>query len=232
MKSLLIATMICVGAPAFAAAQDQLSTARDLYASASYDEALNLLAQVHDENGTGPVADRADQYRAFCLFALGRTTEATAVAERLISANPLLNVESDASPRIVAMFADARKRLLPALIRDQYRTARVAMDKKDYAGAEPRLLKVRRLLDEAASVGVADDTLADLGVLADGFLELARSAAPRAAETAAPAAVKAAPAAAIVQPSIFDRTPTDVTAPVVVRQSIPALPKELYPLVD
>ncbi|HYM24496.1 MAG TPA: hypothetical protein VEU08_14870, partial [Vicinamibacterales bacterium] len=180
MKSILIATMICVGAPAFAGAQDQLSAARDLYASASYEEALNLFSRMHDENTTGPVADKAEQYRAFCLFALGRTAEANAVAERLISANPLLSVESDASPRIVAMFADARKRLLPGLIRDQYRTARAAMDKKDYAAAEPQLTKVRKLLDEASSIGLTDETLTDLGVLVDGFFDLAKSAVARA----------------------------------------------------
>ena len=238
MKSILIATMICVGVPAFAGAQDQLSAARDLYASASYEDALNLFSRVHEENATGPVADKADEYRAFCLFALGRTAEANAVAERLISANPLLNVESDASPRIVAMFTDARKRLLPGLIRDQYRTARASMDKKDYAGAEPQLVKVRTLLDEAATVNVADETLADLGVLVDGFLDLARSAsaAARAKETAPVTTNVAAPAAsgaaAIVRPAIFDSTAPDVTAPVVVRQVIPPLPKELFPMVE
>ena len=190
MKAFIIAATISLGASALAVAQDQLSTARDLYASASYDEALTLLTQVHDAIGAGPVADRAEQYRAFCLFALGRTAEATAVAERLITANPLLSVENDASPRIVSMFSDARKRLLPPLIRDQYRSARASMDKKDYAGAEPQLVKVRRLLDEAATVGLSDETLADLGVLVDGFLDLARSAAPH-ANAAAPAAVAA-----------------------------------------
>ena len=119
MKVLFIAVFFAALA-AGVRADDQFSTARDLYTSAAYEEALALLTNLHN--------DKADQYRAFCLFALGRTSEATSVAEHLIAADPLLELESDASPRIAAMFTDARRRLLPALARDQYRSARAAME--------------------------------------------------------------------------------------------------------
>ena len=242
MKSFLIAAL-CVTAAIAASGQDQLSAARDLYTAASYDEALAMLTKLHDEHPPAPVAAKADQYRAFCLYALGRTAEATAVAEQLIVSNPMLDLEGDASPRIAAMFADVRKRMLPAAVRQQYRTARASMDKKDYEAAEPQLLKVRQLLDEATTIGITDETLTDLRVLVDGFLDLARTDMARAsnARAAAPspgaadhAPAPTTPAAPAVArgPQIFDSTATDVTPPVAIRQDAPALPKELIGVLE
>jgi hypothetical protein len=240
MKKTLIAAL-CLAMAGSAAAQDPFSLARDLYASASYEEALTALTRLHDENASGPLAVRVDQYRAFCLFALGRTNEARSVAESLISDNPLLALESDASPRIAALFTDVRKRLIPTLIRDQYRSARAAVDKNDFAAAEPRLVKVRQLLDEASTVGVSDETMADLGVLVDGFLDLARKQLARASEssavpvrtapgTPADASAKNAPAADAAgsdHPRVFDSASTGITVPVAIRQTMPALSREL-----
>ena len=243
MKSIIIAT-VCLAAATIAVAQDQLSAARDLYASASYEDALTLLTRLHDENAGAPLAAKADQYRAFCLFALGRTVEATAVAEQLIVANPDLALEGDASPRIAAMFTDARKRLLPTLVREQYRAARAAMDKKDYAAAEPQLTKARRLVDEAAAAGIADDTIADLGVLVDGFLDLARSGIARSAGAPAASARAPSPQAAAAPPAsesaatadrtpqIFDSTSQGVVGPVAIRQDMPPLPRDLARIVQ
>jgi hypothetical protein len=56
--------------PAFA--QDDLQRAKELYAAAAYEEALALLTAV-------PNAERipqVDEYRAFCLIALGQGEEA------------------------------------------------------------------------------------------------------------------------------------------------------------
>jgi hypothetical protein len=52
-----------------------LSEARDLYASAAYEDALGALSRLDKD---APVTEQVDQYR---LFALGRTAEAQAVAE-------------------------------------------------------------------------------------------------------------------------------------------------------
>ena len=75
---------------------------------------------------TAPDAAReADQYRAFCLVALGRTAEAEELAESLVRKDPMMTVDRlGASPRIEAIFATVRKRVLPQVIRDEYRTAR------------------------------------------------------------------------------------------------------------
>jgi hypothetical protein len=177
-----------------AAAQESLTTAKDLYASAAYEDALSTLTRLHDSPATAaPVASQIDQYRAFCLFALGRTAEAESVAESLIKKDPLLRLDDgDASPRIVAMFADVRKRLLPGLTRDQYRAARASLDRRDFESAESQLTRTRQLLEEAQQLGTSDETLADLRVLVEGFLVLTRSAA----ETRATDPLSRAPAAA------------------------------------
>src|SRR6185503_12303717 len=82
---------------------------------------------------------------------------------------------ADASPRLEALFVTVRKRVLPSLIRDSYKTARGLVDKKQYAEAEPRLAEARRMLTEAERLGAWDPGLADLGVLVDGFLSLSRA---------------------------------------------------------
>ena len=176
MNGLLIGFAVLAFATAVAA-EESLTAAKDLYASAAYEDALSTLTRLQASTATGaPMAAQIDQYRAFCLFALGRTAEAQSVAESLISKDPLQELdEGDASPRIVAMFADVRKRLLPGLTRDQYRAAKASLDRKDFASAESQLIRTRRMLEEAQKIGVSDETMGDLRVLVDGFLDLTRS---------------------------------------------------------
>jgi hypothetical protein len=198
MKPFLIG-ICCLSLGAAAAAQDSLATARDLYASAAYEEALSALTRLEKTSSVG--TELEDQYRAFSLFALGRTPEAETVAERLITKNPLLELDGDASPRIVTMFADVRKRLLPGLIRDKYRTARALVDRKDFAAAEPQLKTVKQMLDESARVGAADDMSVDLGLLVDGFLGLIQREAAADARMAE-AEVKSSAPAAVTSPAV------------------------------
>jgi TonB family protein len=224
--------VLMLTAAAGAAAQDPLSAAKDLYASAAYEDALSALARVKE--GAPDLAQQVDQYRAFSLFALGRTAEAEAVVETVIRRDPLLIPDSrDASPRITALFSQVRKRLLPELIRDGYRAARATMDKGDMAAAVPRLEQVRKMLAEAKSSGMSNDALADLGVLVDGFLDLAKSASDRAAEeaeAAKPAPEPTVAAAAVVpetvvrRPAIYSSLDADVVAPAVIKQQLPTIP--------
>jgi hypothetical protein len=177
MKKLLLAFAVLAVAPAVAA-QESLTAAKDLYASAAYEDALSTLTRLRDGSAATaePIITQIDQYRTFCLFALGRTAEAESVAESLIRKDPLLQLDNgDASPRIVAMFADVRRRLLPGLTRDEYRAARASLDRKDFAGAELQLTRTSRLLEESQKLGTLDETLSDLRVLVDGFLVLTRA---------------------------------------------------------
>src|SRR5262245_40514825 len=86
--SLVVASLV---APVrSAAAQQPLSEARELYVSASYEEALAALTRIRSGSVDAPAIEQIDQYRLLCLFALGRVTEAQAVADDLITKNPAL----------------------------------------------------------------------------------------------------------------------------------------------
>jgi hypothetical protein len=252
MKRFLIG-LACIGMAGTLAAQDPLSAARDLYASASYDEALVMLTGLRDASGPATMVEQVDQYRAFCLFALGRHAEAQKVAEGLISKNPLLQLDrADASPRIAAMFTEVRRTLLPALVREQYKLARTTLDSNDFANALSGFVRVKAMLEEADRLKTPDATLSDMHLLVDGFLDLTRNrqealrressgssgqasaaeAAPQPAPAVAAAADKPEPQARPADRNIYDISASDVSAPVVVVQNVPALPRSLVPFMQ
>lgn len=192
----LVLAFAVVAAPV--RAQDSLAAAKELYASAAYDEALVALDRLK-EVGTTATSVEVDQYRAFCLFALGRTGEAETVAESVVRADPLVELHAgETSPRIVALFVDLQKKLLPGLVREHYRSARASMEGSNLDLTKSELTVVQRLLVKAKSVGVWDEALADISVLVDGFLDLNRSTAERraAAKPAAPPPLEPGPAEA------------------------------------
>jgi Gram-negative bacterial TonB protein C-terminal len=249
MRTMILVGLIFVWASA-ARAQNTLEAAKDLYASAAYEEALTTLSRVGESvAGTPAVLRQVDEYRAFCLYALGRTAEAESVAEGLIRRDPLVRLDAaDASPRLEAMFAKVQKRILPGLIRDEYRNLRPMLDQKQFAAAEPRLAETRRMLSEAERVGAVDEGLADLAVIIDGFLALSRaqidmpSPRPRAASASAPDSASAsavleaasgpleaaAPTPNIPRgPRVYSVKDADVTPPVTIYQREPSIPVEL-----
>src|SRR5262245_15433279 len=219
---LVIIALVLAGAIAVQA-QDPLSAAKDLYASAAYEDALSTLSHIDAGSSAPDVARQADEYRAFCLYALGRTREAESLAETMVRKHPLARLESDdASPRLETMFTDVRRRLLPSLIREQFRSARAAIDQKNLAAAEPQLKDARLMIAEADKLGIKDDSLGDLGVLVDGFLGLIQSAAEARLASqnpaAAPSAAVGAPANAVSRPASAPATspvrePQNVAAP-------------------
>jgi len=233
MKRLSIG-LVCLALSGTLAAQDPLSAARDLYAAASYEEALVMLTGLRDRNPAMTMVEQVDQYRAFCLFALGRNAEAQKVAEGLISKNPLLQLDrADASPRITAMFSDVRRTMLPTLVREHYKSARTALDSKDFAGAEPQFVQLKGMLEEADKLKLSDPMLSDMRLLVDGFLDLTRTSQASVAKAAPPAAppvavgVKPEPPAVPVPRPVYDISASDVTAPIVVSQNVPPIPQAL-----
>jgi hypothetical protein len=235
MKAIVILGLLVVAAPAVRAAQDPLRAAKDLYASASYEEALTTLAGI--EPSAADVARQVDMYRVFNLYALGRTAEAEKVAEALIRREPLMDLE-EAAPRIEAMFQGVRKRLLPALIRTEFRAARADLDEKKPESAKAHLIDARQMLARAEKIGAWDEGLADLQVLVDGFLDLTRVAtdqAPPAAPATAANTVASEAAGQLDSPvSIQLATPgmsygpedEGVTPPSTVDQRLPLVPEQ------
>jgi TonB family protein len=229
------------GAASRVAAQgDPLRAARDLYASAAYEEALVELARVESAASTPATTPPtppntmrdAEAYRTFCLVALGRAPEAQKAAESLVRRDPTLSIDQfpDASPRIAEMFASVRRRVLPQLIRDEYRVARALAVEKS-PEAESRLRHVRQLLAAAEQIGASDETLADVRLVVDGFLELARAVErPDAAAEVTPAAAAPEP---LSPPAtvVSSTTVAGVVAPTAVFQPRLSIPPAILNLV-
>src|SRR5262245_5304621 len=210
--------------------QDALSAARDLYASAAYEDALAALNRVPEASRTPDEARTASQYRAFCLLALGRTVEAERAIEALITRDPLYRPPAgEMSPRVRTAFADVRRRVMPTIIQQTYAQAKSAYDRKEFeiaAAGFGRVLDVMSDPELAALYG--QPPLSDLRTLAGGFRDLAvtASAPPPLPVAAPPVAAAPAPAAApaIVRAPvarIYTASDPEVSAPQVIRQDLP-----------
>ena len=156
------------------AAQETLDAARDLYASAAYEDALAVLDRL--STTTGSPSDRfvINQYRAFCYLALGRAHDAQRAIETLVSDRPLYQPsDAEASPRLRSAFSVVRQRMLPAIVQQKYAQAKTAFDYKDYVAAEAGFTEVINALgDPDMGTAASLPPLSDMGTLASGFKEL------------------------------------------------------------
>ena len=205
--------------------RDVVGPARDLYASARYDEALAVLNDLRPADTGTTVSDRKsiEQYRSLCLLALGRGSEAESAIAAVVTADPSYQPnEIEASPRVRAAFSDVRKRLLPDIANGRYGEAKALFDRKDYATAAPRFRQVLVLLDDPDMGG----KLADLRMLVSGFLDLSVAATAPPPEPPKPAPVAAPPPPVVPQADlnrIYTMGDKNVIAPVAIRQQMPQL---------
>ncbi len=79
-----------------------ITTARELYASARYDEALAMLNGLRPVDAAQPSERKTiEQYRSLCLLALGRGEEAETAIAAVVTADPFYQPsEAEASPRV------------------------------------------------------------------------------------------------------------------------------------
>lgn len=205
--------------------RDVVGTARDLYASARYDEALAVLNDLRPSDASAAAADRKsiEQYRSLCLLALGRGSEAESAIAAVVTADPsYLPGEAEASPRVRAAFSDVRRRLLPEIASTRYTEARASFDRKDHALAVKQFRQTISLIEDPDMGG----KLADLRTLSAGFLDLALAAM---APPPAPARSEIAttpPAPVVPRPDpnrIYTMTDPEVNAPATIRQEMPRL---------
>jgi hypothetical protein len=173
-------------------AQDPLASARSLYASAAYDEALKTLQELSSEGGgriAGASFREVEEYRFLCLLALGRNAEARESISAVVTADPLYKLdENTTSPRVLNAFRAVRREVLPDILTNIFNAGKSMYDAKDFKGAEPQFRKVIGLAGDPDLGGKGGDMV----TLAKGFLDLA-VAANTGAVTATPA--PAAPAA-------------------------------------
>jgi hypothetical protein len=236
-RSSLLATILVLAVSAIAVASDELTRAKDLYRSASYDEALVALDQIARET-SGAALVETNELRLFCLIALDRKTEARVAIESMVTGDPFYQLSADqASPRVRAMFKDIRQSLLPGIVQREYAAAKTAFDNQDpvSAGQFERVLK---LLDDP----LLNPTPAfnDLRTVASGFRDLAKARAPKPepppaapqiqstpvvanAPAASPAVSNERPAASAARsgPPVYREGDADVVPPVPLKQTLP-----------
>jgi TonB family protein len=187
---LLLVLSSIVAVPPAAAGENALTRAKDLYASAAYEEALAALDQL-DASETASDVRSAAEYRVFCLLALDRRDQARQTIEAILRENPQYVPLSDVvSPRITNAIRDVRRQALPKIVTERYALAKSAFERKD-PQALPRFEEVLRLLDDPDVNGAP--SLNDLRTIVTGFRDLAQAMAAAPAVTAAPAAAPAAP---------------------------------------
>ena len=237
-RSSLLATILALTVSASAAASDELARAKDLYRSASYDEALVALDQVARET-SGAALVETNELRLFCLIALDRKTEARVAIESMVASDPFYQLSADqASPRVRALFKDIRQSLLPGIIQREYAAGKTAFDKQD-PGSAGQFDRVLNLLDDPLLTPAPAFT--DLRTVASGFRDLAKAraarpepppAAPQAQATpvlanvppSSPPAVsneRAAASAARSGPTVYRDGDADVVPPVPLKQTLP-----------
>jgi hypothetical protein len=199
-----------------------LAEARELYASARYDEALAMLNSLRPDEAGLPERRSIAQYRSLCLLALGREDEAEEAIAAVITVDPLFQPsETDAAPRVRTAFSDVRERLLPEIAAERYHSAKSAFDRKDHAVAEQRFRDLLVLLDDPQMRG----RLGDLRVLAVGFLELSAAAAALPPEPEPLPEPEAPPAPPAPDPDrVYIAEDEGVVQPVTIRQEMPGVP--------
>ena len=227
--SLMVAFWLLCVEPVWA--QDSVSVARDLYAAAAYEDALVVLNRLR-------TSERADdtrtveQYRAFCLLALGRADEAQHTIEAIVAAEPSYQPSAaDVSPRVRSAFTDVRRRMLPAIIQERYAQAKASFDRKEFVSAETGFKQVLDVLSDPDVEGSANQPpLSDIRTLSVGFHELSAAAAappPPPPPPPPPVAPVAPPAPRV--PRIYSPSDDGIVPPATLQQQLPSYPRDIFP---
>jgi TonB family protein len=230
-----------------ATAQESLTEVQSLYASAQYEEALASLNRMRAAGLAVRDVPSVEQYRAFCLLALGRATEAEEAIAAVITAMPsYAPPDRDVSPRVRSAFHDVRRRVVPGVVQQKYGEAKAAFDRREYTAARDGFAQVASLLADPRLADLASQPpLTDLALLAKGFHDLATTSltppvalaetpavpdapvhrtAPAAADAPANRTAPVAPDAPVA-PAVYTPTDSQVVPPVIVRQALPPYPR-------
>lgn len=227
MRTLILVIVLTPGVLAQTGPASSIDAARELYASADYRGALEMLDRLAATDPTRPDRPSIDLYRAFCLIALERAGEADEAIVAMITRDPLYRpADAEVPPRLRPVFSDKRRVVLPGVIQTRYERAKTAYEKSDYkAAAEGFSQVLSALSDPEIAREASRPPLVDLRVLSIGFKDLAvRAMAPAPEPTSAPPSPAATAASRVDAPKpvrIFDSNDLEVVPPVTVKQDIP-----------
>jgi hypothetical protein len=215
----LVTLLLLFAIPVAVRAEESLAVARDLYASAAYDEALSMLNGLATSAKAPEERQSIDLYRTLCLVALGRSADADRAIEAMVQRDPLYRPSADdLSPRLRSSFGDVRKRMLPSIIQKQYADAKAAFDKQDFTAATAGFEGVLTgIADPDIASSAAAPPLSDLRTLAAGFKDLSVKFTPPPA--APPEPMPARPAR-----TVYSAADASVVAPVAMEQKVPKYP--------
>ena len=204
-------------------AQDSIDAARDLYASAQYDEALKVLDRLSPAASSANDRQSIDLYRTLCLLAIGRRDEADRAIEAIVMRDPLYRPGDELSPRTRIAFSDARKRVLPAIVQQQYADAKNVFDRKDFESAAAAFKRVLDALNDPDMETTARQSpLSDLRTLAVGFHDLSVKAIPPPPPPTPPVAPVATPVN--VPPKIYSGDEPGLRPAATIAQDMPRYP--------
>jgi tetratricopeptide (TPR) repeat protein len=206
------------GRPAYA--QDSLQQVQTLYASAAYEDALSVLSRLQAVNRRSEY----EQYRVFCLVALGRTEEAERAIASVVTADPSFQPEAgETSPRIREMFRRVRRTLVPEIAQRLYLQGKEALQAKETDVAVSKFESLLTLIDGASKddprLAEEEPMLPELRLLAAGFLDLTR-AIPAAPPIPLVEPLPEPPASPV--PVARPSEPLEISSPVPVKQDLPA----------
>jgi TonB family protein len=217
-----LATFLSLWSAAQLYAQETLDSARELYASAQYDEALRVLDRLSGAVRSEDDRQSVDLYRSLCLLAVGRRDDADRAIEAIISRDPLYRLADDLSPRTRTAFSDAKRRVLPVIVQQQYAEAKSAFDRKEFESAAAAFERVIAALQDPDILAAAKQPpLADLRTLAAGFHDLSVKAIPPPPPPPAPEVVEPPPP---VAPKIYSAEEPGLRVPVTISQEMPRYP--------
>lgn len=226
-----LAAAIVVMTSGVVSSQDPLTVARDLYAAAAYEDALALLNRLRAPDRGADESRAIEQYRAFCLLALGRADEAERAIEAIVVVEPLYRpADADVSPRVRSVFSEVRRRMLPAIVQKTYGQAKAAFDRKEFADAAEGFKQALNVLADPDVTPAADRSpLSDLRTLAAGFYELSAASVVR-LPPPPPPQPEPAPPLVPAMPLIYSAGDANVVPPAIVRQSLPPYPSTSVPV--
>jgi hypothetical protein len=175
----VLALWLLLSLTPLAGAQDALSTARALYATAHYEEALGAFDAMKARGLPTPeTAVAVEQGRALCLMALDRRADALSAIAALVNLDPFfLPGDDDTAPKLRNAFRDGRRGALPDALGRMYSRAKNAYDSKKFVDASVGFSRILALLDDP-DVTLDPTPRADMRQMAKRFLGLARSASP------------------------------------------------------
>ena len=202
------------------AADTSLAAARDLYVSASYDDALAMLSSLSAGSRSIEERQSIDLYRTLCLFALGKNADADRIIEAMLLRDPLYRAaDEELSPRVESAFQTARRRILPSVIQQKYAEAKTAFDKQDFAVASTGFAEVLKSIgDPDIAIAAGAPPLSDIKTLALGFRDLAVKSTPP------PPAPKVEPKPIRPVKAVYSAEDRDVIGPVALQQRVPKYP--------